>query len=65
MLPIICKTYYEDPDFQSQPRPYNMEDDNAGLLLYDGGKRCSIFVVDYGEHMFLKGGQNFQMALKV
>uniref|UniRef100_A0A915DME7 Ku70/Ku80 N-terminal alpha/beta domain-containing protein n=1 Tax=Ditylenchus dipsaci TaxID=166011 RepID=A0A915DME7_9BILA len=39
-------------------------DDADGNLLYDGGKRCTIFVVDFGEHMFTNGQQAFRTALE-
>lgn len=34
-------------------------------LLYDGGRRCSVFVIDYGEHMFEEGHTLFKRALEV
>lgn len=32
-------------------------------LLYDGGKRCTIFVIDFGEHVF--GDVNNEMHFKL
>uniref|UniRef100_A0A914MUG2 Ku domain-containing protein n=1 Tax=Meloidogyne incognita TaxID=6306 RepID=A0A914MUG2_MELIC len=33
-------------------------------LIYDGGNKAKLFVVDYGEHMFLEGEWRFRLALK-
>ncbi|KAI1729274.1 ku70/Ku80 beta-barrel domain-containing protein [Ditylenchus destructor] len=40
------------------------ESDEQATLLYDGGSRCSIFVIDYGEHMFDEGQHCFRTALE-
>jgi len=38
---------------------------NPDSILFDGGKRCNLFVIDYGDHMFSDGkGQDFKVALK-
>src|SRR5262249_4987773 len=37
---------------------------DESLLGQDGGRRCSILVVDFGEHVFLNGDGNFRIALK-
>jgi len=34
-------------------------------LIYDGGNKAKLFVVDYGEHMFVEGEWRFRLALKV
>nr|CAD2187801.1 unnamed protein product [Meloidogyne enterolobii] len=33
-------------------------------LIYDGGNKAKLFVVDYGEHMFVEGEWRFRLALK-
>jgi len=43
----------------------NEEDGEQSELLYDGGKKGRIFVIDFGQHMFEEGGWRFRLALQV
>nr|CAD2188126.1 unnamed protein product [Meloidogyne enterolobii] len=40
------------------------QQENEEALIYDGGNKAKLFVVDYGEHMFLEGEWRFRLALK-
>ena len=42
----------------------NEEDGEQSELLYDGGKKGRIFVIDFGQHMFEEGGWRFRLALQ-
>jgi hypothetical protein len=45
----------------------NEEYDEQGQaqLLFDGGKKGHLFVIDYGEHMFAEGEWRFRLAMQV
>lgn len=48
-----------DIDFEQESA-----DDYPGLI-FDGGKKARLFIVDYGEHMFTEGEWRFRLAMQV
>lgn len=44
-----------------------LDNSTDSALLYDGGKKCTIFVIDFGEHVFVHGDgeKRFRLLLQV